>query len=111
MSEQKDKSNIAEDELRQVSGGSYFIGMSGSSEIPGAIDYPIMLETEDKVRRFTDIAGKYDFRITVYSRGVSVDGKDYAAVLSLDRSGFIHVMAACRNSDPFAREMDQFMVY
>ena len=111
VSNYKDKLHISDDELRQVSGGGYDSGAQDSSEVPGSIDYPIMLETDEKVRRFTDIAKKYDFRISVSDRTSSVDGRDYAAVLALNRSGFLHVMAGCRNSDPFASELDQFMVY
>lgn len=110
MSEHNSRPDIAEEELRKINGGAYS-DMPGSSESLGSIDYPIMLASESDVRKFTDIASKYDFRITVYKNGMSVDGKSFEAVMALDRSGFVHVMANCRSTDTFASELTQFMVF
>ena len=112
MCEKKENNMIPEEKLEKVSGGIWYdSGARDSSDVPGSFEMPIVLDTDEKVRSFVDRAMQYSFVIRVRDRSRSVDGKDYAQVLSLDRSSFVNVYAECSMSDPFGQIAMGYAVY
>lgn len=106
------KKPVSEEALEKVSGGIiYDSGAWDASDLPQNCEFPIMLPSDGDVTGFVSIASGCAFDIKVRDKERTVSGKDYASVLSLNRTGFVTVMAACGTRDPFVRECERFMIF
>lgn len=83
----KNNDYVPEKKLEKAVGGFY-----NDSDAPQNLEAPIMLASEGDVKRFTDAAAllENDVRVSGTGHNNSVDGKNYEAVLALDRSGFVY---------------------
>ena len=90
-----EKRIIVEDALKNVSGGA------GTSD--ACVEYPIMIETDEKVEKLVSEAQKCSFKVRVSDRKSSADAKDLEQVKALDRSWTVICHAECSNTDYFAR--------
>ena len=100
----EEKKQLTEEALKKVSGG--FLNDAGAV---GGYEAPIVLDTDEKVRSFTDSAMQCSFDVRVRDRANSADGKDYAQVLALNRTGFVTVSVVCRYDDPFRAIINRYM--
>ena len=90
------KNTISENDLTIVSGGA-------DSSAAGAVEYPILINTDERAERFSAEAAKCSFAVTVTDHKKTADAKVMSEVLALDRSHFVTCHAQCANTDYFAR--------